>query len=135
LADLAADIEDADIKLYPGVSYRNIMVDSSGRRDYSGLQTTPPHDIPGEKIAAYLPRSSPHADMLRTMIDRSKAIFADHPVNRQRVLNGLAPASHIWPWGQGTRPAMPSFQERFGLRGAMITAVDLLAGISAFIKW
>jgi 2,3-bisphosphoglycerate-independent phosphoglycerate mutase len=135
LADLATVFDDPEIKLYPGVSYRNIMVDSSGRRDYSRLQTTPPHDIPGEKIASFLPRHSPHAEMLRGMIEKSKALFADHPVNRQRVLNGLAPASHIWPWGQGTRPSMPSFHERFGLRGAMITAVDLLAGISAFIGW
>ena len=62
-------------------------------------------------------------------------MLADHEVNRRRRAAGQSPVTHAWPWGHGTRPVMPSFAERFGLRGAMITAVDLLAGIAAFIGW
>lgn len=135
LADLSAEIGDKGIRLHPGVSYRNIMVDGSGDRDYAGLRTTPPHDIPGEQIASYLPAGSGHAGLLRRMIETSESLFENHPINKEREKNGLAPATHIWPWGQGTRPSMPSFKDRYDLRGAMITAVDLLAGISAFIDW
>ncbi len=121
--------------LYPGVSYRNIMVDSSGRRDWSELSTTAPHDVPGEPMRKHLPVGGEHAELLNRMIAQSEVIFAEHEINQTRRELGVNPATHVWPWGQGQRPSMESFQERFGLKGAMITAVDLLAGISAFIGW
>jgi 2,3-bisphosphoglycerate-independent phosphoglycerate mutase len=139
LTYLAANLDLPDMTLYPGVSYRNIMVDSSaadGRgRDWAGLRTTPPHDIPGEPIRKYLPTGSPDAALLQRMIAESEAMFAAHEINVARVENEAFPATHVWPWGQGTVPMMPSFQDRFKLRGAMITAVDLLAGIAHFIGW
>ncbi len=142
LEDFAATIDVPDLLLYPGVSYRNIMVDVSGRadatgaaRDWSKLETTPPHDIPGEPIQRHLPRGPVHAKVLVDMIERSGALFEDHEINHTRRELGEMPATHIWPWGEGRRPSMEHFEQRFGLKGAMITAVDLLAGISQFIGW
>lgn len=124
-----------DVTLYPGVSYRNIMVDASGRRDWSALRSTPPHDIPGEPIRDYLPSGSLHDELLQRLIAQSEVFLSGHEINRDRLEMGELPVTHLWPWGQGKRPTMPSFLDRFGLRGAMITAVDLLAGIAGFIGW
>ncbi len=145
LTDFASAVDLPGMTLYPGVSYRNILVDSSNRdadtpghtpgRDWSELATTPPHDIPGEPIRKHLPVGGEHAELLHRLIAESEALFAEHEVNLTRREMGELPATHLWPWGQGTRPIMPPFVERFGLRGAMITAVDLLAGIAAFIGW
>ena len=139
LTDFAKQIEQsgglADVTLYPGVSYRNIMVDASGRHDYTSLKTTPPHDIPGEPIRRHLPAGGEGAAMLQRLIADSEVIFADHEINRTRRELGELPATHLWPWGQGRKPEIASFESRFGLRGAMITAVDLLAGLASFIGW
>lgn len=135
LRDFASAVELPGLTLYPGVSYRNIMVDGSGTRDYDELVTTPPHDIPGEPIRKHLPVGGAYAAILQQIIAESQAIFAEHEINLTRQEMGEMPATHLWPWGQGVRPKMPSFESRFGLRGAMITAVDLLAGIASFIGW
>ena len=124
-----------DIELHPGVSYRQVMVDRSTARDWSELASTPPHDIPGEPIDKHLPVGGEHAPLLRDLIEASRACFAEHEINQARRDAGLAEASCLWPWGQGTPPAAPSFREKFGLRGAMITAVDLLAGLASFLGW
>lgn len=129
--------------LTPGVSYRNILVDaraSSSGRDYSGVKTTPPHAIPGEPWESHLPvaaeaKSESAAAALRALMLGSAEFLPGHPVNRARVAKGLRPATMAWIWGQGTRPSVPSFASRFGLRGAMITSVDLLAGIASYIGW
>jgi 2,3-bisphosphoglycerate-independent phosphoglycerate mutase len=125
-----------DLALTPGVSYRNILVDRSGR-DYSLVRTTPPHAIPNEPWAPRLPTggAAKESEVLRALMRLSAEVLADHPVNRARVEAGLRPATMAWIWGQGLKPSVPSFRERFGLRGAMITAVDLLAGIAAYIGW
>jgi len=139
LQDFAAAVEVPDLTLYPGVSYRNIMVDTSGRsgegRDWTGLRTTPPHDVPGEPIKKHLPTGNDNADLLKSLIEQSADLFEAHEINQTRKELGELPATHVWPWGQGQIPVMPSFEQRFGLKGAMITAVDLLAGISRFIGW
>ncbi len=144
LEDFAARVDLPGMALYPGVSYRNIMVDSTGRgmpqagdqgRDWSELRTIPPHDVPGEPIRKHLPMGGPHAELLQQMIAESEVIFVDHEINLTRKELGELPASHVWPWGQGQKPIIPSFESRFGIKGAMITAVDLLAGIAAFIGW
>lgn len=134
LEDLARYLDLPGMTLYPGVSYRNIMVDSGGR-DWSELVTTPPHDVPGEPIRKHLPTGGEHAKLLVEMIQASERILKDHEVNATRRELGDLPATHVWPWGQGQKPVIPSFESRFGLRGAMITAVDLLAGIASFIGW
>jgi 2,3-bisphosphoglycerate-independent phosphoglycerate mutase len=123
------------LALTPGVSYRNILIDSSGR-NYQNLQTTPPHAIPGEPWEKYLPVGvEPEQTVLRRLLMLSSELFATHDVNRTRIEHGLKPATMAWIWGQGTKPSVPSFQERFGLKGAMITAVDLLSGIAKYIGW
>ena len=142
LTHFAAHVDIPAMTLYPGVSYRNIMVDVSAEpdspvasRDWSGLTTTPPHDILGEPIDAYLPRGGRNAAVLLEMINGSADLLADHEINATRRDLNEPPATHLWPWGQGTGPRLPSFESRYGLKGAMITAVDLLAGIAQLIGW
>jgi len=134
LADFASEVDLPGATLYPGVSYRNIMIDSSGR-DWGELVSVPPHDIPGESVLRHLPIGGENARLLHTLMDRSAELFASHEINLTRQEMGELPATHLWPWGQGRKPSMPSFESRFKLKGAMITAVDLLAGISHFIGW
>ncbi len=118
----------------PGVSYRNIFVDTSGR-SYADVICTPPHAIPREPWEPHLPRGGEGSEVLRRLMLRSREVLSGHEVNRARIEQGLRPATMAWLWGQGTRPRVPSFRERFGVRGAMITSVDLLAGIAAYIGW
>lgn len=122
------------ISVTPGVSYRNILIDASGR-SYADVKTTPPHAIPGEPWASHLPSGGAGSGILRDLMDLSASYLPRHEVNLARLDQGLRPASMAWLWGQGTTPQVPRFKERFGLRGAMITSVDLLAGIAAFIGW
>ncbi len=122
------------LTLTPGVSYRNIMIDAAGR-SYANVKTTPPHAIPREPWAAHLPKGGAEGQFLQRLMQASIPYFAQHPVNAARREQGLRPATMAWLWGQGTRPSVPRFADRFGLRGAMITSVDLLAGIASFIGW
>lgn len=110
---------------YPGVSYRHLLVWRGGKE---GMTTTPPHDITGRPIADSLPQGE-GAERLRELMRRSREIFASHPVNARRVADGHAQVSSIWLWGQGRRPAVPTLAERFGVSGAVISAVDLVRGI------
>ncbi|NMC88885.1 MAG: cofactor-independent phosphoglycerate mutase [Methanomicrobiales archaeon] len=123
LRDLDAALED--IRVYPGVGYRNLMVVSSAL----GAETTAPHDIVGQPVDDYLPRGG-DAEILRDCMERSEEIFADHPVNRRRLQEGKLPATGIWPWSGGKRPSIAPFREKYGLAGGMISAVDLLRGIA-----
>jgi 2,3-bisphosphoglycerate-independent phosphoglycerate mutase len=142
LEEFARQIPLEGVTLFPGVSYRNIMVDrargEASDRDWEGLASVPPHDIPGQPIRKHLPIGGDHAKLLQQFIAESEVFLADHEINQTRAEMGELPATHFWPWGQGRRPNMPAFSEKYGrggfrARGAMITAVDLLAGISAFI--
>ena len=119
-----------NVKFYPGVSYRHLMTIKGN----ANVTTTPPHDILGKPVAQYLPTGD-NADLLRTMIDRSQTILAEHEVNVVRRDLGENPATHIWLWGQGKMPHLPSFQSKFGVKGAAITAVDLVRGLAKLIGW
>ncbi len=144
--DLAAHWRKSDPALVPprlvlrhGVSYRSIMVDGTGR-DGGDLLTTPPHEIPRQPWQEQLPRgranASSHASrFICGLMEQSRRVLSTHPINLARKAAGKRPANMAWVWGQGTRPDLPSFQSRFGLRGGMITAVDLLAGIARLIGW
>lgn len=127
-----------DIELHAGVSYRNIVVHRGGRSAYFGdedpLSTVPPHEIPREPIAKHRAEGG-GSELLNRLMDASAEVFAQHEVNRARREQGLRAANMAWIWGQGTRPELPTFQEKFGVRGAIITAVDLLAGIAYSIGW
>lgn len=117
---------DGARSFYPGKSYRHLMVWHDGPTD---IELTPPHDIMGQEIAKYLPREP----KLLEYLDKAMKILRDHPVNQLRRARGLKPANSIWFWGQGRKPVMPSFRERWGLRGAAVSAVDLIKGIGATI--
>jgi len=133
----------AKYTLTHGVSYRGILVDSTGRA-YEDLITSPPHEIPRQPWAAHVPRprhankiSSPIkvADDLLVLMDLAAEYLPDHPINQARRSAGKRPGNMAWVWGQGRKPVLPSFKEVYGLSGAMITAVDLLSGIARLIGW
>lgn len=113
------------IEFYAGTSYRNLMVMHGGSLNST---LTPPHDISKRVIGDYLPKGD-YADLLLDMMKKSYTLLKDHPVNLERMRKGLAPANTIWFWGQGSKPALPLFKEKYGLDGAVISAVDLLKGI------
>jgi 2,3-bisphosphoglycerate-independent phosphoglycerate mutase len=124
---LLASLQDAlpEVMVKAGVSYRNLLVVPQG----NGAESTPPHDIVGREIAGYLPKNG-DADLLSRCIAKSWQIFADHPVNLARRKAGKSEATHIWPWSGGHKPAFPLFVEKYGKKGGMISAVDLLNGIA-----
>ncbi len=133
LSDLAASITLPGFEFHAGVSYRNLLI-YRGRQAFD-LKTKPPHEIPGEPAGDYMPTGS-GSELLRKIIDRSREIFADHPVNAHRRARGLNAATQVWLWGQGHAPNLPTFKERFGINsGCMITGVDLLRGLAVLMGW
>ncbi len=114
-----------EIDFFCGFNYRHLMV-WHGAPDQWML--TPPHDISGQVIGDYLPAGNGSAK-LREIMEQSVSILAGHPVNRRRVENGLNPANSIWIWGEGRKPLLPLFADKYGLQGAVISAVDLVKGI------
>ena len=116
------ELENDEYKFYVGTSYRHLTIWDKGEV----LSLTPPHDVLGQKIAEYLPQD----EVLRNMMKKSYDILNDHPINVERAKKGLNKANSIWFWGAGTRPALSPFEEKFGKKGVMISAVDLLKGIA-----
>ena len=112
---------------HTGVSYRNLLL-LSGAADLK-LACQPPHDITDQPVAAYWPKGEGEA-RVRAIMERAAAMLADHPVNQRRKAQGEAWATHIWLWGQGTPMRLETLEARFGLRGAAITAVDIIRGIA-----
>lgn len=118
----------------PGVSYRNLLMyrAGAGRGPFSSeTQTTPPHDITDKPVAPHLPQGA-GAEALLQLMRQSVDVFRDVPENQSR---GTHPATQIWLWGQGQRPAFTPFVERFGKTAAVITAVDLLRGMARLLGW
>ena len=109
-----------------GVAYRHCLIVHNGTTDLGKM--TPPHDISGRVVGEYL-STSPNAEKLIAMMRESYDILKDHPVNKKRIAEGKLPANSIWLWGEGSRPALPSFEEKFGVKGSIVSAVDLLKGI------
>lgn len=109
-------------RFYVGTSYRHLAIWDKGEV----VSLTPPHDILGKTIGAYLPEDPVLYDMMK----RSYEILANHPINIERKKKGLNPANSFWFWGAGTRPALSSFEEKNGKKGVMVSAVDLLKGIA-----
>lgn len=107
---------------YVGTSYRHLLVWDKGQV----VDLVPPHDILTKGIGTYLPQDA----VLRDMMEKSYEILVNHPINVTRKEAGLNPANSVWFWGAGTKPALTSFEEKTGLRGMMISAVDLLKGIA-----
>ncbi|MCX7923368.1 MAG: cofactor-independent phosphoglycerate mutase [Clostridia bacterium] len=113
------------LNYYPGISYRHCMVWKNGP---GGFKFTPPHDILDKKVYQYLPQGENSKVILDMMMESAK-ILKDHPVNQARVSRGLRPANSIWLWGEGKRPAIPKFGEKYNITGSVISAVDLIKGI------
>jgi len=111
--------------LYPGVSYRHLMV---WKNADPRIETFPPHDISGRAIVSFLP-DGPGANHIRDAMRRSQQLLDGHPLNRERTAQGKKPVSSIWLWGQGTSVHLPSFQQKYGLTGSVISAVDLIKGL------
>ena len=109
----------------PGISYRNLLVVHDGK----GATSTPPHDIVGKNIADFLPKGG-DAGLLLQCMEKSTEIFFEHKVNYARQQSGKPPATQIWPWSGGHKPAFPSFEKKFGKKGGVLSAVDLLNGIA-----
>ncbi|MBQ9558147.1 MAG: cofactor-independent phosphoglycerate mutase [Clostridia bacterium] len=122
---LSEKLSEEGFRLYPGVSYRHCLVWDGGSTD---VTLTPPHDILGKSTAGYLPKGEGAERLLKLMRD-SAELLKDHPVNAARRAAGKNTADSLWAWGEGTKPAIQSFRELRGLKGAVISAVDLLKGI------
>ncbi len=125
-------------EFYAGVSYRNLVVRRVKEGEASPFdrttRTVPPHDILDQPVEEFQPQG-PGAEWLRHVMAESERVFARSEVNRQRKKDGELPATGVWLWGLGQRPALEPFHERFGVRGAVITAVDLLRGIARLLGW
>jgi 2,3-bisphosphoglycerate-independent phosphoglycerate mutase len=134
---LGGDWPAGRLEFHPGVSYRNILV-VRGRPGAAPFgpdtRAQPPHDVPDQLVADHRPRG-PGAELLNDLMERSKAVLADHPVNRARVERGEKPATQIWLWGQGRAPTVTPFAQVYGKRGAIISAVDLVRGVGVLLGW
>lgn len=115
---------------YTGVSYRHALIWNEGS---TSVDLTPPHNILGKAITDHLPKGD-NSEFLYTMMKESYEILNHHPINEARRAKGLRPANSVWPWGEGTKPQIPAFEELFHKKGAMISAVDLLKGIAIAAK-
>lgn len=131
IAALNENLSDLPVKFHSGVSYRHLAIVSAPNGSVESLATvtcTPPHDISEKPYEPHLPQGDA-SDLVRELMQRSRAVLKGHPVNEARLANGKPAATSIWLWGQGRTPRMNSYKERFGLTGAVISAVDLVKGI------
>lgn len=120
-----AQLGGDDRHFYPGISYRHLMVWRDGPEQ---AELTPPHDISGRGAGEYLPRGRNGAGLLDLM-RQSNELLKNHPVNLARQAQKQPPANSVWFWGRGKRPALPLFKDLYGLKGAVVSAVDLIMGI------
>lgn len=129
-AELIKSVQEAfgnDIyTYYSGVSYRHCLTVHKGTTDLGDM--TPPHDISGRVVGPYLSKSENAAELVG-MMKKSYNLLKDHPVNKKRIAEGKRPGNSIWLWGEGNKPILPSFESLYGLKGSVISAVDLLKGI------
>ena len=126
---LNQQMQEQGIKFIAGKSYRHLLIIKTRNvAELAKIKTVPPHDIINKDVRKYLPDGT-HAQLLLKLMEKSKRILAEHTVNKVRIDLKENPATMIWLWGQGTRPALPLFKERFGLEGSIISAVDLVNGI------
>ena len=123
--DLQKTFGNEQFQFFPGVGYRHLMVWRNGR---DRLATTPPHDITGKNILDFMPKGEGQEELVN-LLNSSQMLFSQHPVNKKRKENGQLPANSIWLWGHGKSPKIESYRDKFGLTGAVISAVDLIKGI------
>ncbi len=125
IGDLQRRLNTDSTRFYPGVSYRHLMI----CRDFpDGTRCTPPHDITGQPVASYLPQGD-GADFLLGLMRQAHALLPVCEVNAERRSAGRRPVTDIWLWGQGRSMSLPTIPRRYGLRGSVISAVDLVRGL------
>lgn len=127
IESMQAAFGGGEFDFYTGTAYRHCLIWHGGKTALG--KVTPPHDISGRVVGDYLP-TDPAAAPLLDMMKKSVELFRDHPVNVARREKGLSPATSAWFWGQGSRPSLQNFEQKYGLKGAMVSAVDLLKGIA-----
>ena len=125
---LRVHLEDNEFQFFPGVGYRHLMVWRNGR---DTMKAVPPHDITGKNVIGYLP-SGEGSDRVINLMNSAQMILHNHPLNRKREADDNLPANSIWLWGHGRAPRISPFRERYGLTGAVISAVDLVKGIGIY---
>lgn len=129
IASLQQSLNDERVSFYPGVGYRHICTIKEGEECLKAV-CTPPHEIPGEPISAFLPRGE-GSELLLALIKRSQKVLEDHPINQERQQQGKLPANLIWLfWGGEKPPELPQFCQSYGLSAALTSGVDLLQGIA-----
>ncbi|MDR0930479.1 MAG: cofactor-independent phosphoglycerate mutase [Clostridiales bacterium] len=124
IAALNAELECDEYKFYPGFMYRQFLIFNNP--DAPNPKFNPPHDISGEVVGKYLPND----ELLTYLTKRSYEILHNHPVNLRRIAEGEKPANSIWLWGRGTKSNLANFEEKYGVKGSVISAVDLVRGIA-----
>lgn len=125
---LQKELGSEEFQFYPGISYRHLLVWKGGNEK---ITATPPHDITGQSILDYLPRGE-GAEKLINLMNSSQLVFHNHPQYKKRLEAGKVPANSAWFWGQGKAPLMETYADKFGLSGAVISAVDLVRGIGVY---
>jgi 2,3-bisphosphoglycerate-independent phosphoglycerate mutase len=125
MKDIDKKLGSGEISFFPGVSYRHLMVWKNGKEK---IRCIPPHDISGRNISKYLPKGE-GAEILRNLMDESVEILLSNPVNNERTRRGLTPANSLWFWGHGRKMSLPKFRDKYNLKGALISAVDLTKGL------
>ena len=123
MAEIEKELGGGDIHFYGGVSYRHLFVWENAPESFN---LTPPHDISDRKIKEYLPSDARILDLMK----KSEKILKNHPINKKRIAEGKNPATSMWIWGEGTKPALNNFYETYGKKGAVVSAVDLIKGIA-----
>ena len=120
-------------KFHLGTSYRHVFLIKDEQSAL--LESTPPHDVVGESIEENLlkPSLDKNAALLNKIMIESRKILKNHPVNERRIADGKKPANMIWLWGQGVKPSIPTFKDKYGLKGATITGVDLVKGLGIYM--
>lgn len=127
------NLGDERFRFYPGVSYRHLLVVKKGIQEHlEDLKCKPPHDITGQPLSKNSPVGD-HAQVIIDLMNKSRAILENHEINSVRIDLKENPANMIWLWGQGKKPAMPTFREKYGLTGSVISAVDLIKGLGRIV--
>ncbi len=126
------------VQFYAGTSYRHLTVFRASQLDCKfqitdiiNLKCTPPHDITGKRINEYLPQGKGR-EILIELMNKSIPLLEEHHINKVRRINNNNVGNMIWLWGQGKRPSMLSFKEKFGVTGSIISAVNLIKGIGIY---
>ncbi len=127
---------DGEIEFFPGLDYRHLMILRRMPNPHL-IECTPPHDASGKRIMEILPKAKAMeaeevVALMRKMILESKRVLASHPVNVARKMGSKNPGNMIWPWGGGKKPLLETFKEKYGLKAAVISAVDLVKGIGTY---